>query len=367
MNTITGLEAERVNQILKHAVDRLLILSYIPTSWDDDVVVDIKCQPVLNSLERLWMAEEQLKELEAGSTIDGKDIGVIKQMHRAARTACRNFGSDRESLQVVMSRPELQSEDFTKFIKYLNELKSQIMIRLTTTVEDEAANRTMLHELTERERQFEDSREILQTKLNEVRQEKGEVSMGLDQTLRKLENELNEIQRHNSLEVETVQSEMGEAINKATNDHAMKMRLLNEKLVVLEKKAKEVVDKNKEEEQKLRKEKSRVETTLNEKIHLYDEDMRSRNESLTQLESAFNLESAEYRILKIHFDKIDADISRNEEEEEILAAVKRRDEFGRWVCFHAAATIQKIVRGKRDRALVEKVKSKSKKGKKGKK
>ena len=62
-------------------------------------------------------------------------------------------------------------------------------------MEDEAANRTMLHDLTERERQFEDSREILQTKLNELRLEKGEVSMSLDQTLRKLENELNEIQR----------------------------------------------------------------------------------------------------------------------------------------------------------------------------
>lgn len=37
MNTLTGIEAERVSQILRHAIDRLQILSYVPTRWDDDL------------------------------------------------------------------------------------------------------------------------------------------------------------------------------------------------------------------------------------------------------------------------------------------------------------------------------------------
>lgn len=196
MNTLTGIEAERVNQILKHAIDRLQILSYIPTGWDDDVIVDIKCHPVLNSLEKLWMCEEQIREMDhaiGSSYTSGKDIAAIKQTYRTARATCRNFLADRASLQVIMSRPESQSEDFTKFIKYLNELKSQVLQRLTTTVEDEAANRTMLHDLTERERHFEESRDVLQTKLNELREEKDQVTYGLDQTLRKLQNELQDI------------------------------------------------------------------------------------------------------------------------------------------------------------------------------
>ena len=118
MNTLTGIEAERVNQILKYAIDRLVILSYVPLMWSDDVVVDITCQPVLNSviiflylfllssstkcllriwqLERLWIAEEQLKDLGVNTTgstngdgnnmlsvtSGGKDIMIIKQMHR---------------------------------------------------------------------------------------------------------------------------------------------------------------------------------------------------------------------------------------------------------------------------------------------
>ena len=110
-----------------------------------------------------------------------------------------------------MARPESQCEDFIKFIKYsklfcfyfpfvtfemtryLSELKSQVLQRLTTTVEDEAANRATLHELTEREQHYEESRNVLQAKLNELRTEKEQVSLGLDQTLRKLQAELADI------------------------------------------------------------------------------------------------------------------------------------------------------------------------------
>ena len=43
MNTLTGIEAERVSQILRHAIDRLHILSYVPTQWDDDLATGSCC------------------------------------------------------------------------------------------------------------------------------------------------------------------------------------------------------------------------------------------------------------------------------------------------------------------------------------
>mmetsp|Transcript_21985 Transcript_21985/g.36827 ORF Transcript_21985/g.36827 Transcript_21985/m.36827 type:complete len:371 (+) Transcript_21985:73-1185(+) len=369
MNTLTGIEAERVNQILKHTIERLQILSYVPLSWDDDLVVDIKCQPVLNSLEKLWMCEEQLRDIDSGMGLasGGKDIHLIKQMHRCVRGVCRNFLADRGSLQVLMSRPELQSEDFTKFIKYLNEGRAQVLQKLTTTVEDEMANRALLHDLTEKERQYEESRDVLQTKLNELRAEKEQVTQGLDNTIRKLQNELHDITQHNSIEIESVQKEMNEAINKATADHELRMRQLQDRVDAMERNVNEVVAKNKEEEQRLRKEKSRMESALNSKIAQYDEDMKSRHEQLDELNQAFTKESEEYAVLKEHFDKIDADIGRNDEEERILAAVQRREDFGNWVLFMAAANIQKIHRGKMSRLEVAKLKAKAKKGKKGKK
>lgn len=196
MNTLTGIEAERVSQILRHATDRLQILSHVPTMWDDDILSDINCTAVSASLDRQWMAEEQLKDIGdmvGSAEVGGKEIAILKQVHRSARATCRNLMADRESLQVLMTRPETQSEDFTKFIRYLIELKAHVYGRLTTTVEDEASNRTTLHDLTERERHLEESQTALQAKLDEVREEKEHVVFGLDQTLRKLQLELQDI------------------------------------------------------------------------------------------------------------------------------------------------------------------------------
>lgn len=194
MNTLTGIEAERVNQILKHAIDRLQILSFIPTSWDDNTVVDVKCTTVLSSLEKLWMCEEQLKDIDMSMGATGvKDIAIFKQAHRACRATCRNFIADKESLFTIMSRPESQSEDFSRFLQYLNELRTQVMNKLSTTVEDEASNRNLLHELTEKERKGEESRDMLQSQLAELRDEKAQVCSSLDTILRKLQHELHEI------------------------------------------------------------------------------------------------------------------------------------------------------------------------------
>ena len=254
MNTLTGIEAERVSQILRHAVDRLHILSFVPTAWNDDVATSITCDPVLASLEKQWISEDLLNNISLiGATEGGKDIAAIKQAHRATRTTCRNLMAERESLQVLMNRPEIQSEAFLRVLKNLSELKSQITDRMTTTVEDEATNRTTLQELVERERIMEESRDTLQTKLAEVREEKERVTFNLDQNLKKLQIELQDITSQNKLEVDSVQKEMTEALSKAGTDHDLRMKQLQDQVDALDRQLSEIVEKNREDEIRLRK------------------------------------------------------------------------------------------------------------------
>jgi uncharacterized coiled-coil protein SlyX len=160
---------------------------------------------------------------------------------------------------------------------------------------------------------------------------------------------------------------MNEAINKATADHELKMRQLQDRVDALERQVTEVIEKNKEEEQRLRRDKSRMETSLNGKIAQYDEDMQSRQKILDELNTNLTKENREYALLKEHFDKLDADISRRNEEDDIITAVQRREAFGNYVLSFAASQIQKIFRGRQARDAVSKLKAKSKKGKKGKK
>ena len=70
---------------------------------------------------------------------------------------------------------------------------------------------------------------------------------------------------------------------------------------------------------------------------------------------------------KEYFDKIDADLGRESEEENILGAVKRREDFAKMLLDRACAKIQAYVRMKQIRAEYLKAKSKKKGKKKGKK
>lgn len=373
MNTLTGIEADRVNDILKHSIDKLQILSFVPTQWDDDVYAEVTCQPVLASLEKQWSSEENLNEIleVGGTTMDGgKELTAIKRCHKATRGTCRNLMADPKSLQVLMDRPEtLGNEELLKFIKYLIELKSLVNVKLTTTVEDEAANRSLLHELAERERKMEESKDILQLKLNEVREEKDRVSFQLDQTLRKLQLELQDLTLQNSTELNTVQKEMSDAIAKSTFEHELRIKQLHEQIEASERIMTESIDKNNDEEMKLRKEKHKAEVALASKISSYDEDMLAKSNELDILNRNYKTEFDEYSRLKEYFDRIDANLHRIAEEEKILLAVKRRDDFGLFVVYRAAQKIQSIVRMKQGKAIVAKMKPKSKKsgGKKGKK
>ena len=82
MNTLTSIEAERVLQILRHAVDRLHLLKYVPTSWDNELCKEIKCAPVVGSIERLWDSEDQLLAVleHISPEIGGRDISLTKQV-----------------------------------------------------------------------------------------------------------------------------------------------------------------------------------------------------------------------------------------------------------------------------------------------
>lgn len=262
MNTLTGIEAERVQQILRHAIERLQILNHVPMNLEEDIISQIPGHVVLKSLENQAVAEEQLVEMgDAVGSVEagGKDISILKQTHKATRATCRNLMADRASLQVLMEVPEIQSDDFSRFIRYLMELKKHVHERLTTTVEDEAANRTMLHDLTQAEATSEEKKDVLQKKLHEVHEKKEHVTFNLDQTLKKLRGELETINEHNAIELKTVKTEMEDAITKATSDHELRMKQLQDQVDGMERQTQEVMDKNRDEEQRLRKEKTRAE------------------------------------------------------------------------------------------------------------
>ena len=160
---------------------------------------------------------------------------------------------------------------------------------------------------------------------------------------------------------------MSEAIQKATLDHDIRMRQLTDQIDGLERQYIEIMERNKDEESRLRREKSRAENSLTLKITNYDNEMITKKNILLSLNNAYNNEMSEYLLLKKHFDEVDEDIGRSLIEDNILQSVMKREEFGRWMLNQAAINIQKYYRGNIGRVVAMKLKAKrNKKKRKGK-
>lgn len=371
MNTLTAIEAERVDQILQHAHKRLEMLSAIPTSDDEALLQELNCLPVSASLDRLWMAENQLAEIYDASSMGGRDMFAIKQAHRAVRAVCRNILADKTSYEVIMNRREVSTQDYLTFNAYLAKLRGHVKSKLMTTVEDESANRVKLLELTEKVRKNEEIRDLLQSKYDALREEKEKVTTNLDQILRKLQHEKEDLNAVNQQELDLIHKDTSEAIAKATGDHEQRMRQLQDTVDALEKQLSEAITKNRLDETQLRKDKSRAEKELNAKIAQYDDELETRRKSQEALLEQYEAEKAEYAVLKEHFDEMDSDNALAAEEELILGAVRRREEFAMGLLNNAASKIAALFLRRFSKSVlalrkdVEKARSKGKKGKKG--
>lgn len=403
MNTLTGIEAERVVQILKHASDRLQLLCYVPSQPDEELLSQITNASTIECIRRQWDAEEQLKNLNesAFSDLGGRDIAVIKASHRAVRALTRQLLADPGSVEVLIDRksaeekknlpslakfiaklppigaqppqelskgPESNANALTNFITYLNDLCFFVHKRLITTVEDEAANRTILQDLTERERDAEEKKIALESKLKETTEQKAAETFGLDSTLKKLELELQDLKSSNKVEIDLIQVEMGEAIKKAEVDHDLRMRHLHDQVDGLEKQLDDMMRNNRDEEMRLRKEKTRAENILNNKIAQYDTDMTAKKLAYDELLKEYNEEKAEHFELSEYFKRVDLDCAHDEAEQTMIQLVDNREEYA-LMCLGIVRKIQALYRGftLRNANKAKKGKKDGKKDKKGKK
>lgn len=396
MNTLTGIEAERVVQILKHVSDRLQLLCYVPNTPDESLLDELDNTATIECLQRQWDAEEQLKNLNesAFSDLGGRDIAVIKASHRAVRALTRQLLVDPQSVEVLMNRksaeerknlpslskfvgklppigqepqqlsvgPESEASALSNFITYLNDLCFFVHKRLITTVEDEAANRTILQDLTERERDAEEKKVALDSKLKETTEQKAAETFGLDSTLKKLELELQDLKSSNKVEIDLIQVEMGEAIKKAEVDHDLRLRHLHDQVDGLEKQLDDMTRNNRDEETRLRKEKTRAENILNNKIAQYDADMSSKKAAYDELLREFQAEQAEHSELNEYFKRVDLDCAHDQSEQRLLQLVVRREDYA-LMCLGIVSRIQALFRGFALRNANKAKKGKDKKGK----
>merc|ERR1711988_1091079 len=120
---------------------------------------------------------------------------------------------------------------------------------------------------------------------------------------------------------------------------------------------------------KMLKDMNRNRAELEAVVDAYDKEVGDREDKRQEIAAAYASEAAQLKKLEEHFDVVDAENKRIEEEAAILKAIKDRDDAARKILDDAATMMQKHVRRKQVMAqkLLAGKKKKGKKGKKGKK
>ena len=377
MNQLTAIEADRVVAILDETIEKLDMVSRIQADVDGTLVNRLNNQgldSVSHVLSNQWKIEHDFHRFWANSNRSstdltaGNDTEINDRITANIKRVCREINNNPSSKDIILGtfkRATPPNREVAAFVEYLQSLKGVTLRRLRTTVEEDMANKNLLYELTEREREMSENKNMLVEQLEKERGEKEQEEAELEQQLLSLETELRTVTQANQSSSDQLEQELQETLATSLTSHEEKMKRLQDRVAGLEKQWREERDRNSELEHKKRKEKSKLESNLKEFLEAYDSTMLGMQNELDMIESKCEEEEAEFDRLKARFDLIDENLGRRAEEERILRAVRERNEAARGRLHTVATRVQAILRGKNVRMEMAKQQKGKKKGKKG--
>ena len=377
MHKVTSAEAQRVIAVLDDALDRLTHVSRLSKEPDAQFLERLPAdgaEGVRKAAEAVWQSEARLRSrrlLPAGNA-SPTDAGEVRPESESemedlvcdhVRALCREVRGA-PAARAAFVDAQLWDEAAVDFINNVSQLKGVVYWHLSTTIEEEAANRELLHDLDERAQGSERERDRLQSALNALRSERDREVSALDQTLRKLRAELGDLAASNEQEVDGIEKGMKDEIAASSGEHDAEKKRLEDALAALNRALAEGSDEHRELENTQRRLKARKENDINLVIAQYDEAMLAKQREIEDLRGKMEVEKEEFKDLEEHFNRVDAHAARRTAEEDRLEELRKCEAEAVGMLGGAALLIQSLVRTRQQRAEFFKVSAK--KGKKGK-
>lgn len=376
MHKLTNTEAQRVMSVLEETVDRVSFMALVPTKADAELLDELAKlgdAQLTAMLEQQWELEENYERICLGQRPGAVTLGessaeeeTKQELCASTRALCRLLGKNDAAIDVLRRQAAsttLPTPTMAEFERNLRELKAITFRKLSTTVEEDAANKRLLQELTEKERQAAEEATALQQTLETQRAEREREISAQEETLAKLRAELDEVTTKSEAKMEACRTQADADLAKAAAQHQENMARAAETNAKLQAELDETSQANRESEAVLRKKKERAEADLKALIDKYHHDIDDVKRQTEELKAKMAEEAEELRILEEHFAKVDANEARKNDEEALLDAFAARCRRADAILGDAATTIQKVVRGRQLRGYIRQLMAK--KGKKG--
>jgi hypothetical protein len=353
---------------LEDTLERLSLLSCIPAAPDPSFLSQIDDLGLTDTVKQLWQIEESLRLTvsdhysEAIDDDPGSD-NILGRLNTTTHKLCR-YLKVRENSRWSPTPPSKENCSLLSFQQYLANFTEIASRQLSTTVEENAADKQMWQELTQKELILTQGAKALQQKLEIQRREQDKEVLAHQQTLLKIRAELQDMVQHNETKMAMVNSRMEDQITRSAERHAGSYEQLAAKIGSLESQIEAEHQSYRDTEANFRKKKERVEVDLAAHIAKYDEDMCSLLNQTKKIENEKNLERDQLIELETHFLKIDTNHKFQSEEIAVLSTLQQRRFFAKGKLHGTITNIQRVARGEQARTFTQQLRNKkSKKGK----
>mmetsp|Transcript_19837 Transcript_19837/g.50114 ORF Transcript_19837/g.50114 Transcript_19837/m.50114 type:complete len:398 (+) Transcript_19837:210-1403(+) len=397
MHKLSHVEAQRVIGVLGETLERLSCLASVPRRPNSQLFLaleEARAGQVIAQLETLYQLEEAMAvEHEKASHKD--TASVLEKKHRVnTRALCRALREDSQAVRVLKQFEAIgvhesvheQKDDEAKLDEsglidedalapaVLNDLHESlgglqdvVFRALTTTVEDEAAQKQLYQTVSTREKEAEEDRQTLEHQLAMSRRNRRRVITELDAKLSKLRSELRDIKQTSASEESALTVQKQERSSAIETNHSGRMNGLvaNESKLLEEMAA--MQDEMEQAEQQMQKKKNKFEGEVNTLVSRYDQDMLEKQRAIDELRDTYEAEKKRLGELEEFFAKVDQENERIAKEEEEWSKYLEEKHKEERIYDDGAAALQKLYRGWKGRVEFDAIAKKSRKGKKGKK
>ena len=166
MHKLTSLEAQRVTSVLSDTIDKLQTLSYVPVDPSGleldshtSALQEAGCNQVKTCMQSLWAMEENERRSKESSFGGGDNSFEFReQMYNSTKALCRILRKTPIAMDILMERGGNGSDMTVEFCRLLQDLVGITFRRISTTVEEEAANSQTLKDLRDKEKSLEKER-----------------------------------------------------------------------------------------------------------------------------------------------------------------------------------------------------------------
>lgn len=302
-----------------------------------------------SSMEMRESSDESMRARELGKQLSA----IAKNLSNSCKNILRAINANPSAAKEIVKHKDKMSPELQEFVNKLNELKGILRIRLLTTPLEEKDQEEYLKETAEKAVQNKKLIEKLEKELAEVTADKDEQVKLKTLKIRKLQNDIHQIDKSAVENIRRVKAEADNTIATEMKGSESKTQAVYQELVLAKETLNNLTTAHREQEQDLRRRKFKAETEVENWIQKYDQDMGQLQEEFETIERIYSEEKKQLMELEERFSSLEKEYVKIRKEREDSKKWKEESERRLIRMMRAATTIQAYWRSYKVRKLLK--------------